>query len=216
MSVAQLSVVRIAADALGAKAVEVLTAGRERAMSRGASFRQLYGPTIIRIYQHKYTVDGVHAGVNCGWEGRFAAGCKYPSLFPEQDFPTEAWLILIAGERVPGSGDSEGAGLIAHEIVHNLTWGLGHNPANMKGFSYVRYVGDDFAVRYMDALGVHIGYDAYKDDTARSANPRWRAELTADAIASWALDDIHGPYIESIANYIRQSMVCDLYGGPDC
>jgi hypothetical protein len=100
--------------------------------------------------------------------------------------------------------------------VHNLTWGRGHMPDNVEGFSFVRYVGDEFAIRHFDSFGIQSGRAAYSDEEARASNPRWRAELTADAIASWALDRINGPYAASIGEFVRESIICDLAGGPTC
>jgi hypothetical protein len=103
--------------------------------------------------------------------------------------------------------------LIAHEFAHNLTWGSGHAPENTGGYSYVRFVGDEFALSHIDTLGVHEGYAAYFTEEARSQNRDWRSELTADAIASWMLGRIDGSYKAIVEHYIEEMLVCRLSVG---
>jgi len=216
VSTENLRTVLRAANALGVTAARVLLDAERVDYSAQAAFGLLYGPTTIYIYPDKSSIDGVNVAINCGWEGRYAQACQLTSIFPEQLYPSTSWLILVAGRGVLEMDVSESSGLIAHELAHNLTWGNGHNPSNLGGFSFVRFVTDEFAIRYFDTFGVTAGIDAYRDEKARNAHPRWRAELTADAIASWAFDEIHGPYAESIANYVQQSMICDWLRKPDC
>lgn len=216
LSTDQLAEVSAAVDTLGSTASKLFKDGESIEMPRSAAFARLFGPTEIMIYPKARFVDGVHAAVNCGWEGRFAQGCAYVSVYPEQYFPTGKWLILIAGNRIPGVTASEGRALVAHELAHNLTWGHGHLVTNVDGFNFVRYVGDEFAIKYFDTFGIHAGIDEYGSQAARAANKRWRSELTADAIASWSFGEINGPFADSIGNYVRLSMLCELYGGSDC
>lgn len=203
-----------AADALGDKCPELFGLDETIDGDRYAAVASLYGPTVIRVYPERDRVDGVNYAINCGWEGRGAQGCKHLGIFPEQEFPQGAWLILFAGQ--PLLDDYKNAALVIHEMSHNLTWGGGHNPENIDGFSYPKYVGDGFAITYWDALGIQLGSDSYRDQTARSANPQWRTEITADAIASWMLDLFLGPYANSISDYIHDMLVCEITGGPKC
>jgi len=205
-----------ALHALGLKAAEVYEAAAGLHLSGHSAFARLFGPTYVRVYPSKLTVDGIHAAINCGWKGRDARGCAAPGTYPEQVFFTQGWLILVAGDSINDSDVSFGDGLIAHELVHNLTWGRGHLPDNVEGFSFVRYVGDEFAIRYFDTFGVQVGQDAYNDEASRASNTRWRTEVTADAVASWALDRINGPYAVSIADYVRKSIICDVTIGSNC
>lgn len=180
------------------------------------TFTKTYGKTVIRIYPDRTLVDGVHVGVNCGWEGLFASGCRLKETYPEQEFPHGAWLILLGGGYMTLSPSDENVGLFAHEIMHNLTWGGGHLPDNVNGYSYVHYVGDEFAIRYMDNLGVQAGRDTYVDETARSANPSWRSELTADALASWALGEVTGPDGPMVNHYLHDLMACKIVKASRC
>jgi hypothetical protein len=123
-------------------------------------------------------------------------------------------LILFAGH--PLLDDYKNTALVIHEMSHNLTWSGGHLVDNINGFSYAGYVGDDFAIKYSGDLGIQLGSDSYRDQAARSANPRWRAEITADAIASYMLGLFLGPYVDSISTYIHDMLVCEITHGPKC
>lgn len=181
-----------------------------------SAFRTGIGPSVIYIYPGQDKIDGINYALNCGWEGSYAKGCQLTTIFPEQVFPENAWLILIAGNSLTSDTPITGIGLVVHEFAHNLTWHEGHLPDNHDGFNFVRYVGLDFAVDNMDALGVQAGRDTYIDKVARESNLYWQSELTADAVASWALDRIQGPYKESVTREIKGMLVCDYYGGTDC
>jgi hypothetical protein len=214
VSVDELRPVVAAAAALGDKCPELFGLDGANEADRYAAVTRLFGPTVIRVYADRAKVDGVNYAINCGWEGRGAQGCKHPDIFPEQEYPEGAWLILFAGQ--PLLDDYKNTALVIHEMSHNLTWGGGHNPDNIDGFSYPGYVGDDFAITYSADLGIQLGSDAYHDQPARAANPRWRAEITADAIASWTLDLFQGPYADSVAAYIHDMLVCEITNGPLC
>lgn len=214
LSVDVLQPVVAAAAAMGSRTPELLGLDSAAESDRYAAVNTLFGPTVMRVYADREKVDGVNYAINCGWEGRGAEGCKHPDIFPEQEYPAGAWLILFAGQ--PLLDDYKNTALVIHEMSHNLTWGGGHNPGNVAGFSYPRYVGDDFAIQYSDALGIQLGSDCYRDQAARTANPRWRAEITADAIASWMLDLFLGPYTDSISSYIHDMLVCEITNGPGC
>lgn len=206
----ELRPILAAAAALGDKCPELFGLDGAHEADRYAAVTTLFGPTVIRVYSDRAKVDGVNYAINCGWEGRGAQGCKHPDIYPEQEYPQGAWLILFAGK--PLLDDYKNTALVIHEMSHNLTWGGGHFPDNVDGFSYPQYVGDDFAIKYWDALGIQLGSDSYRDQPARSANPRWRAEITADAIASWALDLFQGPYAESVSDYIHDMLVYEITG----
>ncbi|MBN1428227.1 MAG: hypothetical protein JXB07_07570 [Anaerolineae bacterium] len=208
LSTAELEPIVAAAIALGDKTPELFGLDREKEEDRYTAVRNLFGPTVFRVYSEREKVDGVNYAVNCGWEGRGAQGCKHPDIFPEQEFPEGAWLILMAGK--PLLDDYKNTALVIHEMGHNLTWGGGHYPDNVDGFSYPRYVGDSFAIRYADTLGIQLGSDSYRDEQARGANPMWRAEITADAVASWALDLFQGPHADSVSRYIRDMLAYEI------
>jgi hypothetical protein len=212
----QRAAVLAAVQALAAKIAGIAPEGSASDPDGVHTFSAVFGPTVIRIDPSRAAVDGVHAGLNCGWEGQFATGCKQPDIFPQQTFPNGAWLILIGGAFMSNSAPDSGVGLVAHELIHNLTWGGGNLPSNVGGWSFVRYVGDDFAFEYMDYFGVQIGRYAYETESARTANPTWRSELTADALASWALDEIDGPDQKVVVHYIQGLMVCKVYGVGRC
>jgi hypothetical protein len=216
LSANQYEAILSAVHRLAVRAADLYREKEEGSVEPYHAFKDLFGPTVIHIYQGRTTVDGVHLGINCGWQGRFAEGCRSADLFPEQNFPNGAWLILFAGEPLGSDPTEQGAGLIAHEVVHNLTWGGGSRPSNVGGFSYVHYVGDEFAIKYMDSLGIQAGRASYVDEQARKSNPLWRAEMTADAVASWALDRIEGPDAPVIRRYIHDMMVCRIFGGDLC
>jgi hypothetical protein len=213
-SIDELRPILAAIETLGGKTPELVGLDREVEADRCSAVITVFGPTVFQLYPERSKVDGVHYAINCGWEGRGAQGCQNLDIYPEQEFPQGAWLILLAGE--PLLDDYKNTALVIHEMSHNLTWGGGHNPANVGGLSYPLYVGDDFAIRYIDALGVQLGSDSYRDEAARRANPGWRAEITADAVASWALDLIQGPYAESVGAYIHDMLVCKGMGGSGC
>lgn len=194
----------------------VMLPGSHQFHGEGYTFQDIFGPSTIKIVTDRGTIDGTHFGLNCGWEGRYSEGCRDLSIYPDQIFPAHEWLLLFSGQYLDSVSPQQAAGLVAHEFAHNLTWGHGHNPSNVDGYSYVRYVGDDFAIRFMDYLGVQEGRDQYKDEEARGTHPLWRAELTADAIASWALSDIRGPYASIIAGYIHDMMACEIASGEGC
>lgn len=205
-----------ALHALGAKAIDIYMIAKDVRKEEPTAFRDLFGPVTIYIYPGKSTIDGINAAINCGWEGRGARGCSVPEIFPEQMFPTHSWLILVAGDVITNQNTEFGSSLIAHELVHNLTWGGGHMPNNKVGYSFVRYVGDEFAIRHFGWFGIQLGSGSYANEASRASHPRWRAELTADAVVSWAFNKITGPYSASISAFIRDSLVCILTDAPDC
>lgn len=211
----QRGIVLSAVRALAARLASLAPPGADSDPDGVHVFGRIFGPTVLRIYPNQNTVDGVHAALNCGWEGRFAAGCKQPDIFPEQDFPPRAWLILVSGGFMAVSPDG-GVGLIAHEMSHNLTWGSGNLESNVEGWNFATYVGDYFVIEYMDYLSVQAGRDTYVDEAARAANPTWRAEITADFIASWALDGIQGPDVKVVNKYLDAFMTCKVYGVGRC
>jgi|GEM_PF-6816048 len=177
--------------------------------------RGLPGPTVIYVYPEQATVDGVHPGLNCGWEGRQEPGCLLASIHPAQTFPEQAWLILLAGEALASPGEIQAVHLAAHELAHNLTWGEG--PYEGGGaFDYAFYAGDLHFMAHAGAFGVQVGRYAYESEAARAAYRYWRQELTADAIASWALDDLQGPHSESVGGYLTDFMLCVMQNRPDC
>jgi hypothetical protein len=170
------------------------------------AFLKVFGPTVIRVYPGAETANGVHYALHCGWEGRGSNGCQTTSIYPEQEFPTSAWLILFAGNPLGRDGPEEGVRLAAHELVHNLTQGDGHDPRNVGGLNYMQFAGEPYGLDHVQAFGVQVGLYAYVDEEARAGHEFWRRELTADAIASWGLADWVGPYAERINGYLDEYM----------
>ncbi|MBN1313064.1 MAG: hypothetical protein JXB30_16750 [Anaerolineae bacterium] len=214
LTAAELAPIVTAAIRLGDKTPALTGLDVEIETNRHTAVNTLFGPTVFHIYSDRERVDGVNYALNCGWEGKGAQGCKHPDIFPEQEFPEGAWLILMAGK--PLLDDYKNTALVIHEMGHNLTWGGGHRPDDIDGVSYPLYVGDAFAIKYIDAFGIQLGSDSYRNQQARSANPMWRTEITADAIASWALDLFQGPHADSVAAYIHDMLVCAMADGPLC
>jgi hypothetical protein len=212
----QIDPVVFAVRALSSKISALDPDGPQAGEASTQTFIDVFSHTMIRVYLDRTTIDGKHVAVNCGWEGRFSAGCKTAEIYPEQEFPDDAWLILVSGRYLDSTVVTESTGLIAHELIHNLTWGGGHLPPDVNGYSYVRYVGDDFALDYIDYLGVQVGRDTYWTEAARAANADWRAELNADSFASWSLDLIEGPDAKAVNRYITNYMICRVYGVGNC
>jgi len=213
LTAAELEPIVMAATVLGDKTPELTGLDSEIEANRHTAVKTLFGLTVFRVYSDRDKVDGVNYAINCGWEGKDAQGCRHPDIFPEQEFPEGAWLILMAGK--PLLDDYKNTALVIHEMGHNLTWGGGHHPDAVDGVSYPRYVGDAFAIKHIDVLGIQLGSDSYRDQQARTANPMWRTEITADAIASWALDLFQGPYADSVAAYIHDMLVSEVVGEPE-
>jgi hypothetical protein len=206
-----------AIKALGYKMLELQQRHGDAVSDPMVAFNKAIGKTVIYVYPEKEKVDGINYAVNCGWQGAYAKGCQVTELFPEQDFPEQAWLILIAGKTLSTESSITGTALVTHEFAHNVTWSHGHLRTNLNGFNFVLYVGLDFAVENMDAFGVQAGRDTYLDETARDSNLYWQSELTADAIASWALDQIGGPYEESVRREVEGMLLCYYYhDDPSC
>jgi len=170
------------------------------------AFLAVFGPTTIRVYPGAETVNGLHYALHCGWEGRGSNGCQATSVYPEQDFPDDAWLILFAGDPLGREGPETGVRLAAHELVHNLTQGGGHDPGNVGGLNYMRFAGEPYGLDHVQAFGVQVGLYAYVDEAARADHEFWRRELTADAVASWGLAEWQGPYAERISGYLDEFM----------
>ncbi|HEC21310.1 MAG TPA: hypothetical protein ENI95_00165, partial [Chloroflexi bacterium] len=170
-----------AVSRLGEYVLRVGEAGRFTPATPDQAFREVFGPTVVRIYPARDTVDGVFYAAHCGWEGREANACRSTSIYPEQEFPEGAWLILFAGNPLLRSGPEEGVRLAAHELAHNLTRGGGHDPENVGGLNYVRYAGMPYGLEHAQAFGVRVGLYAYATEEARRSHACWQCELTADA-----------------------------------
>ncbi len=201
----ELAVLYEAVYRLGQSALPLMGSGSMTLDKQHQAFTDLFGPTVIYIYSEADTLVELHYGFNCGWQGKQANGCQNKDLFPEQEFPEAAWLILFAGNPLLHGGDRiQGKWVVAHELAHNLTWGEGHKPTPL---NYVTYASEKFAIDHFPAFGSQAGLHAYKDQTARDAHSLWRYELTADAIASWGLQDVIGPHAETVGAYLMDFMI---------
>jgi hypothetical protein len=70
----------------------------------------------------------------------------------------------------------------------------------------MHFAGEPYGLDHVQAFGVQVGLYAYVDEGARANHEFWRRELTADAIASWGLDDWVGPYADRISSYLDEYM----------
>ncbi|GAB4467311.1 MAG: hypothetical protein Kow00124_00060 [Anaerolineae bacterium] len=181
-----------------------------------AAFRALFGPIVIHIYPDRYTLDGTLHAMHCGWEGLQERGCQIPAIHPARTFPPDAWLIVFAGEALASPDSLWSVHLVAHELAHSLTWGEGPYAAGEGAFDYVFYAGQPFVMTHAEAFGVQMGAYAYETEAARADHRFWRQELTADAIASWALNDLQGPHAGSVGGYLDDFMRCVTQNRPDC
>ncbi len=181
-----------------------------------ATFQALFGPTVIHIYPDRHTLDGTLHAMHCGWAGLQERGCQLSTLHPAQTFPQDAWLIVFAGEALASPDTLWSVHLVAHELAHSLTWGEGPYAAGEGAFDYVFYAGQPFVMTHTEAFGVRMGAYAYETEVARANHRFWRQELTADAIASWALDALQGPHAESVRGYLDDFLQCVTQNRPDC
>jgi hypothetical protein len=203
---AELAPIHQALSAYGEHILAVADPELSEGVMPQEAFLKVFGPTVLRVYPAAETVNGVHYALHCGWEGRGSNGCQVASVYPEQEFPDNAWLILFAGNPLGRDGPEVGVRLAAHELVHNLTQSGGHDPGNVGGLNYMQFAGEPYGLDHVQAFGVQVGLYAYIDETARADHEFWRRELTADAVASWGLADWQGPYAERINGYLDEFM----------
>jgi hypothetical protein len=206
LSEAEVEPIYRAVSAYGERILSVAQPELSEGVTPQDAFLKVFGPTVIRVYPGADTVNGVHYALHCGWEGRGSNGCQATSVYPEQEFPEDAWLILFAGNPLGRDGPEVGARLAAHELVHNLTQGGGHDPGNVGGLNYMHFAGEPYGLDHVQAFGVQVGLYAYADEGARAGHEFWRRELTADAVASWGLGDWVGPYAERVSGYLDEYM----------
>jgi hypothetical protein len=210
LSEAELAPIYEAVSAYGERILAVAQPELSEGVTPQEAFLKVFGPTVVRVYPGAETVNGVHYALHCGWEGRGSNGCQATSVYPEQEFPEDAWLILFAGNPLGRDGPEVGVRLAAHELVHNLTQGGGHDPGNVGGLNYMQFAGEPYGLDHVQAFGVQVGLYAYVDEAARAAHEFWRRELTADALASWGLADWRGPYAERISGYLDEYMAATV------
>jgi hypothetical protein len=210
LSESEVAPIYEAVSAYGERILAVADPELSEGITPQQAFLDVFGPTVIRVYPAAETVNGVHYALHCGWEGQGSNGCRAASVYPEQDFPDDAWLILFAGNPLGRDGPETGVRLAAHELVHNLTQGGGHDPGNVGGLNYMQFAGEPYGLDHVQAFGVQVGLYAYVDEAARADHEFWRRELTADAVASWGLADWQGPYAERISGYLDEFMAATV------
>ena len=130
----------------------------------------MFGPTLLTIIDGDVLGNGYN-GFNDGFNG-------------------EQWDITLASNSITGDFDGTaqsswytGAGLVAHEIAHNVTHSL--HAQGMDGYLYQ-------AVPDFLSFGTRAGDYAYGSADNRADNDSWRAEGTADVIANVAMDSFIG------------------------
>jgi len=145
--------------------------------SASSAFVRVFGTTAIKIYAG----DCVSLTHGCWFGDNNGYGAVELAL-------TE---LLHGGIMKRNGHPVSGIQLTMHEIAHNLTKVYYGYPSTFRSAQGNR-------IDYPEGLGVQAGN--------HGSNPPAAGEMTADAIASWALNDFEGSYANDVRDYVNNYM----------